>query len=59
MNHLFSILDGKQILKLSFDRSVASLKWNDENVLILNESEALATYQKEFDRFWREKRVIE
>ena len=58
-NHRFLILDGKQILKRSFDGSVASLKWNDENILILHESQALATHQKEFDRLWREKRVIE
>jgi len=59
MNHRFMILDGKRVLIGSFDWSEASLKWNYENILILNESEVVASYQKEFDRLWREKRVIE
>jgi len=58
MNHRFAILDGKRVLTGSFDWSEASLKWNHENILILHESEGVATYQKEFDRLWREKRVI-
>jgi cardiolipin hydrolase len=58
MNHRFVILDGKRILMGSFDWPDASLKWNYENILILHESEVVATYQKEFDRLWREKRVI-
>jgi len=58
MNHRFAILDGKRVLTGSFDWSEASLKWNYENILILHESEVVATYQKEFDRLWREKRVI-
>jgi len=59
MNHRFMILDGKRVLIGSFDWSEASLNWNYENILILNESEVVASYQKEFDRLWREKRVIE
>jgi phosphatidylserine/phosphatidylglycerophosphate/cardiolipin synthase-like enzyme len=59
MNHRFAILDGDRVLTGSFDWSEASLKWNYENILIIRESEAVATYQKEFDRLWREKRVIE
>jgi phosphatidylserine/phosphatidylglycerophosphate/cardiolipin synthase-like enzyme len=58
MNHRFAILDGKRVLTGSFDWSEASLKWNYENILILHESEVVAAYQKEFDRLWREKRVI-
>jgi phosphatidylserine/phosphatidylglycerophosphate/cardiolipin synthase-like enzyme len=52
IHHRFAILDEKRVLKRSFDRSEASLKWNDENILILHESEAVATFQKEFDRLW-------
>jgi phosphatidylserine/phosphatidylglycerophosphate/cardiolipin synthase-like enzyme len=59
MNHRFAILDGDRVLTGSFDWSEASLKWNYENILIIHESEAVAAYQKEFDRLWREKRVIE
>jgi hypothetical protein len=58
MRHRFATLDGKRVLKRSLDGSVALLKWNDENILTLHESEALATFQKEFYWLWREKRVI-
>jgi phosphatidylserine/phosphatidylglycerophosphate/cardiolipin synthase-like enzyme len=59
MNHRFAILDGGRVLTGSFDWSEASLKWNYENILIIHESEAVTAYQKEFDRLWREKRVID
>jgi len=42
----------------SFDWSEASEKWNYENILILINSDMVTSYQKEFDRLWREKRVI-
>lgn len=58
MNHRFAILDGKKILTGSFDWSETSEKWNYENVLIIGDSEVVASYQREFDRLWREKRVI-
>jgi cardiolipin hydrolase len=59
MNHRFAILDGERVLVDSFDWSEASLKWNYESILVLHESETVAAYQKEFDRLWREKRVIQ
>jgi cardiolipin hydrolase len=59
MNHRFAILDGERVLVGSFDWSEASLKWNYENVLVLHEGETVAAYQREFDRLWREKRVIQ
>ena len=59
MNHRFVILDGARVLIGSFDWSEASLRWNYENILMIHESEVVAAYQKEFDRLWREKRVIE
>ena len=58
MNHRFTILDGKKVLTGSFDWSETSEKWNYENVLIIRDSEVVASYQREFDRLWREKRVI-
>jgi phosphatidylserine/phosphatidylglycerophosphate/cardiolipin synthase-like enzyme len=58
MNHRFVIFDGKKAVTGSFDWSEASGKWNDENILILSETEVVLSYQKEFERLWREKRVI-
>lgn len=58
MNHRFGIFDGKKVVTGSFDWSEASEKWNYENILILMNSDRVTSYQKEFDRLWREKRVI-
>jgi phosphatidylserine/phosphatidylglycerophosphate/cardiolipin synthase-like enzyme len=58
MNHRFGIFDGKKVVTGSFDWSEASEKWNYENIAIIKDSDVVASYQKEFDRLWREKRVI-
>jgi cardiolipin hydrolase len=58
MNHRFAILDGQKVITGSYDWSRALERWNYENVLILTDSEVVASYQREFDRLWREKRVI-
>jgi phosphatidylserine/phosphatidylglycerophosphate/cardiolipin synthase-like enzyme len=58
MNYRFAILDGKKVMTGSFDWSEASEKRNYENLLILWESDTVASYQKEFERLWREKRVV-
>jgi phosphatidylserine/phosphatidylglycerophosphate/cardiolipin synthase-like enzyme len=58
MNHRFAILDSKKVVTGSFDWSEASEKWNYENIVIIRDSEVVASYQREFERLWREKRVI-
>jgi len=58
MNHRFVIFDGKKAVTGSFDWTEASEKWNDEDILILSETEVVISFQKEFERLWREKRVI-
>ena len=58
MNHRFTILDGKKVMAGSFNWTETSEKWNYENIVILTEGEVVAAYQKEFDKLWREKRVI-
>ena len=58
MNHRFAIFDDKKVVTGSFDWSEASEKWNYENIVIIRDSEGVASYRREFDRLWREKRVI-
>jgi len=58
VNHRFVIFDGTRVITGSYGWSEASEKWNYENILVLKESEAVASYQKEIERLWREKRVI-
>jgi len=52
MNHRFAILDGQRVITGSYDWSEASQRWNYDNILILKESEVVASYQREFDRLW-------
>jgi len=58
MNHRFAVFDGKRVVTGSCDWSNASEKRNYENLIILRDSEVVSSYQKEFDRLWREKRII-
>ena len=58
MNHRFTIFDGNKVATGSYQWSEASEKWNYENILIFSDPEGVNFYQKEFDRLWREKRVI-
>jgi phosphatidylserine/phosphatidylglycerophosphate/cardiolipin synthase-like enzyme len=58
MNHRFVILDGARVITGSYGWTEASERWNYENILVLEKSEAVTSYQKEFERLWREKRVI-
>ncbi len=59
MNLRFAIFDEKRVLIGSFDWSDDSLRWNYENLLMIDESETVTIFQKEFEKLWREKRVIE
>jgi phosphatidylserine/phosphatidylglycerophosphate/cardiolipin synthase-like enzyme len=58
MNHRFAIFDGKKVLTGSFNWSEGSENLNYENMVIFNDKEAVGPFQNEFDRLWREKRVI-
>jgi len=58
MNHRFAIFDGKKVLTGSFNWSEGSEKLNYENMVIFNDKEAVTLFQNEFDRLWREKRII-
>ena len=58
MNHRFILLDGKKVMTGSFSWSENAERWNFENMILLQDSETVSAYQNEFDRLWREKRVI-
>jgi mitochondrial cardiolipin hydrolase len=58
MNHRFAVFDGKKVLTGSFDWSEGSQKLNHENIIISSSEEAAASFRNEFDRLWREKRII-
>ena len=59
MNYRFVVLDGKRVLTGTFDWFGTADKGNYESLLIVNEGEVVAAFQKEFEKLWREKRVIQ
>jgi len=59
MNLRFAIFDEKRVLMGSFDWSDDSLRWNYENIFMTDESETVTIFRKEFEKLWREKRVIQ
>lgn len=58
MNHRFAILDGKKVITGPHDWSEGSWKGNYESLLIVQDIDLADSYKKEFDRLWREKRMI-
>lgn len=58
MNHRFAILDGKKVITGSHDWFAGSGKGDYESILIIQDNDLADSYQKEFERLWREKRVI-
>jgi len=58
MNHRFAILDGQRVITGSYNWAETSQRGNYDSLLILKESGVVASYQREFDRLWREKRII-
>ncbi|MDI6764411.1 MAG: phospholipase D-like domain-containing protein [Thermodesulfobacteriota bacterium] len=58
MNHHFAILDGKKVITGSHDWFTGSGKGDYESILIIQNNDLADSYQKEFERLWREKRMI-
>ncbi|MBS3906013.1 MAG: DUF1669 domain-containing protein [Syntrophaceae bacterium] len=58
MNHRFAILDGRRVITGSYDWSESSGRGDYESILIIRDNELADSYQKEFERLWREKRTI-
>ncbi|MBM4278168.1 MAG: DUF1669 domain-containing protein [Deltaproteobacteria bacterium] len=58
MSHRFAILEGKKVITGSHDWAEGSAGGDYESILIIQDNELADSYQKEFERLWREKRVI-
>ncbi len=54
MHHKFAIFDGNSALTGSYNWTRSAASSNRENILICDDSRAVAAYQSEFDRLWRE-----
>ena len=58
MHHKFAIFDGEAVITGSYNWTMESEEKNYENIVILDDSEAAAAYQKEFNRLWAEAREV-
>jgi len=58
MNHRFAILDGKKVITGSWDWSGIMESSSYEHLLVLTDTDVVASFQKEFGQLWREKRVV-
>jgi phosphatidylserine/phosphatidylglycerophosphate/cardiolipin synthase-like enzyme len=54
MHHKFAILDGRTVLTGSYNWTLESEEQNYESLLILQEPEPVAVFQREFARLWDE-----
>ena len=59
MNYGFAVFDGKKVMVGSYDWSESPEKGSYENILFLDGGEVVAAYQNEFERLWREKKIVE
>ena len=54
MHHKFVIIDGKVLITGSFNWTVQAVKYNNENVIMIQDEELAEKYEKEFERLWNE-----
>ena len=54
MHHKFVVIDGKVLITGSFNWTVQAVKYNNENVIMIQDEELAKKYEKEFERLWNE-----
>ena len=54
MHHKFVVIDGKVLITGSFNWTVQAVKYNNENVIMIQDEELAEKYEKEFERLWNE-----
>ncbi|MCI4668318.1 MAG: phospholipase D-like domain-containing protein [Bacteroidia bacterium] len=53
MHHKFAIFDNNLLLTGSYNWTVSAANHNEENILITNQPEIVAPFQKEFRKLWK------
>ncbi|MEM4311114.1 MAG: phospholipase D-like domain-containing protein [Nitrososphaerales archaeon] len=54
MHHKVAIIDGMIVITGSYNWSSSAEDVNDENLIILKDREIALSYEKEFQRVWKE-----
>lgn len=52
MHHKFAVFDGRLLLTGSYNWTRSAAAYNEENILLTEDPEAVRPYQREFDRLW-------
>lgn len=52
MHHKFAIFDNEVLLTGSYNWTRSAAQYNQENILETNDTKAIESYQKEFDKLW-------
>lgn len=54
MHHKFAVVDQKELINGSFNWTRSASKYNQENIVVTNDSNLLASFDKVFDKLWKE-----
>ncbi|RMG72760.1 MAG: DUF1669 domain-containing protein [Bacteroidetes bacterium] len=54
MHHKFAVFDGRLLLSGSYNWTRSAARYNEENILITEDPEAVRPFQREFDRLWEQ-----
>lgn len=54
MHHKFALFDRKLVLSGSYNWTRSAADMNEENVIVSDDARAIAAFQREFDRLWKE-----
>lgn len=54
MHHKFAVFDRKIVLSGSYNWTRSAADMNEENVIVSDDARAIAAFQREFDRLWKE-----
>ena len=52
MHHKVMVIDGRIVVTGSYNWTWSAEKNNDENILVVEDPEAAAIYEREFQRLW-------
>ncbi len=59
MHHKFAIVDQNELINGSFNWTRSASKYNQENIVVTNDSKLLGSFQKVYNKLWQECKEID
>ena len=59
MHHKFAVIDQKELINGSFNWTRSASKYNQENIVVTNDSKLLGAFQNAFNKLWKECKKID